>query len=61
MTSFGLDEGRDRDADQHLRYITIQKEQSIVIFRIHRPEVLNALNRETMKELESAFSIGGSR
>jgi 3-hydroxypropionyl-coenzyme A dehydratase len=43
-----------------LRYITIQKEQEIVIIRIHRPEVLNALNRDTMKELENAFSIVGA-
>ncbi|MGA7368056.1 MAG: enoyl-CoA hydratase/isomerase family protein, partial [Nitrososphaeraceae archaeon] len=49
--------GMDGDAHQHLRYITIQKEEGIMIIRIRRPEVLNALNRETMKELERAFSI----
>ena len=49
-----------RYEDRHLRYITIQKEQEIVIIRIHRPEVLNALNRDTMKELEKAFSIAGA-
>ena len=51
----------DGEADRHLKYITIQKEQDIVIIRIHRPEVLNALNRDTMNELENAFSIAGSR
>jgi 3-hydroxypropionyl-coenzyme A dehydratase len=45
------------DVDQHLKYIKIQKEQDFVILRIHRPEVLNALNRDTMNELENALSI----
>ncbi|MGC2309311.1 MAG: enoyl-CoA hydratase/isomerase family protein, partial [Nitrososphaeraceae archaeon] len=48
------------EADRHLKYITIQKEQDIVIIRIHRPEVLNALNRDTMNELENAFSIAAA-
>ena len=46
--------------DQHLRYITIQKEQRIMIIKINRPEVLNALNIETMKELEIAFSYAAA-
>jgi 3-hydroxypropionyl-coenzyme A dehydratase len=59
MASSGLDgDGkRDRYPDRPFKYITIQEEQDIVIIRINRLEVLNALNRETMKELESAFSI----
>jgi len=48
------------EADRHLKYITTQKEQDIVIIRIHRPEVLNALNRDTMNELENAFSIAAA-
>ncbi|MGC1135035.1 MAG: enoyl-CoA hydratase-related protein, partial [Nitrososphaeraceae archaeon] len=43
-----------------MKYITTQKEQDIVIIRIHRPEVLNALNRDTMNELENAFSIAAA-
>jgi Enoyl-CoA hydratase/isomerase len=58
MTSSGL--GGDGDANRQLKYITIQKEESILIIRIHRPEVLNALNRETMNELESAFSTAAA-
>ena len=54
MTSSAL--GGDGDANRQLKYITIQKEESILIIRIHRPEILNALNRETMNELESTFS-----
>jgi 3-hydroxypropionyl-coenzyme A dehydratase len=46
--------------DQHLRYLTIQKEQGIMIIKINRPEVLNALNRETMKELEIVFSYAAA-
>jgi 3-hydroxypropionyl-coenzyme A dehydratase len=60
MASSELDGGGIAYEDRHLRYITIQKEQEIVIIRIHRPEVLNALNRDTMKELEKAFSIAGA-
>lgn len=60
MASSELDGDGIGYEDRHLRYITIQKEQEIVIIRIHRPEVLNALNRDTMKELEKAFSIAGA-
>jgi 3-hydroxypropionyl-coenzyme A dehydratase len=60
MASSELDGDGIAYEDRHLRYITIQKEQEIVIIRIHRPEVLNALNRDTMKELEKAFSIAGA-
>jgi 3-hydroxypropionyl-coenzyme A dehydratase len=59
MASSGLDgDGKcDGYPDRPFKYITIQEEQDTVIIRINRLEVLNALNRETMKELESAFSI----
>jgi 3-hydroxypropionyl-coenzyme A dehydratase len=60
MASSGLDGDEVRDEHRPFRYITIQKEQDIVIFRIHRPEILNALNRETMNELESAFSTAAA-
>jgi enoyl-CoA hydratase/carnithine racemase len=64
MTSSGLggsgDRERDGDANRQLKYITIQKEESILIIRIRRPEVLNALNRETMNELESALSTAAA-
>jgi 3-hydroxypropionyl-coenzyme A dehydratase len=56
MTNHRLD-GHDNmdETDRVTRHIKIQNEQDIAILRIHRPEVLNALNRETMKELESAL------
>ena len=59
MASSGLEGDGKRDGypDRPFRYITIQEVQDIVIIRIQRPEVLNALNRETMKELEHAFTI----
>ena len=60
MASTGLDGDVDGDANRHLRYITMQKREGIMIIIIRRPEVLNALNRETMKDLESAFSIGAA-
>ena len=47
MASTRLDGDGDMDADRHLRYITMQKGEGIMIIRICRPEVLNALNRET--------------
>ena len=58
MASSGLerDGKQDGNSDRPFRYITIQEIQDIIIIRIQRPEVLNALNRETMKELERAFS-----
>jgi 3-hydroxypropionyl-coenzyme A dehydratase len=58
MASTGLDGGGD--LDRHLRYITIQKEEDIMFIIIRRPEVLNALNIETIKELDSAFSIAAA-
>jgi 3-hydroxypropionyl-coenzyme A dehydratase len=42
---------------QHMKYIKVQKEGDLVILRIHRPEVLNALNRDCMTELENVLSI----
>ena len=60
MASTGLDGDIDGDTNRHLRCITMQKREGIMIIRIRRPEVLNALNRETMKELESAFSIASA-
>jgi 3-hydroxypropionyl-coenzyme A dehydratase len=45
------------DIDQHMKYIKVQKEEGFVILRIHRPEVLNALNRECMTEMENILSI----
>ena len=60
MTNPGLDEHEDMDAARQLKHVRIQKDQDIAIIRIHRPEVLNALNREAMKELEIAFSIAAA-
>jgi 3-hydroxypropionyl-coenzyme A dehydratase len=61
MSNPGLDEHDNRDAaSRPMKHIRIQKDQDIAIIRIHRPEVLNALNRETMKELEIAFSIAAA-
>jgi 3-hydroxypropionyl-coenzyme A dehydratase len=54
MTGSGL------DTDQPLKYIKIVREYDCVIIRIHRPEVLNALNRDTMKELENVLSVVGA-
>ena len=35
------------------------KDGGVAIIRINRPEVLNALNRETMSELSTAIDIVG--
>jgi 3-hydroxypropionyl-coenzyme A dehydratase len=45
------------DIDQHMKYIKLQKAEDFVILRIHRPEVLNALNRDCMTEMENVVSI----
>ena len=36
------------------------KDEGIAIIKINRPEVLNALNRETMSELSAAIDIVGA-
>ena len=33
------------------------KDEGVAIIKINRPEVLNALNRETMSELSTAIDI----
>ena len=36
------------------------KDEGVAIIKINRPEVLNALNRETMSELSTAIDIVGA-
>jgi enoyl-CoA hydratase/carnithine racemase len=36
------------------------KDEGVAIIKINRPEVLNALNRETMSELSAAIDIVGA-
>ena len=43
-----------------MKYILLDlyaEDEGVAIIKINRPEVLNALNRETMSELSSAIDI----
>ena len=46
-----------------MKYIVLDlqaKDEGIAIIKINRPDVLNALNKETMSELSTAIDIVGA-
>ena len=43
--------------EQELKNLILEKEGKLAIVTINRPKALNALNSETLKELDSAITV----